>query len=346
LGDYPETVLKLSAATGQLQVADYFTPYNEDALDVVDEDFGSGAAMLLPDQPGPVPHLLVAAGKEGKIYLINRDNLGQFNAEQDNIVQEVPGAIQGRGEYGSPTYFDTGAPDGRYIYFAGWNDSLRAFQLFDNGMLSTASTSQSSNVFDASHGATLSLSANGTTNGIVWAINPNSTNAVLYAYDATNVTIELYDSNQAGGRDQLDAGVKFTVPTIADGEVFVGTADTLSIFGLLPGGGAASRRNGRPGSSAGQDSAMLGGTLTNQNSLDIAASSRFRSTAQANPLTFGPVPELLAAGASSVTPLRSTDQAAKEMLFAGARGVGQRPAFAQDLALPALDSLAQSNELG
>ena len=125
-GDYPETVLKLSPATGQLTVADYFTPANWDALDLADEDFGSGQAMLLPDQPGPNPHLLVAAGKEGKIYLINRDNMGQFNANQDNVVQEIPNAILGNGEYGSPTYFDTGTPDGHYIYFAGWNDSLRA----------------------------------------------------------------------------------------------------------------------------------------------------------------------------------------------------------------------------
>jgi hypothetical protein len=245
LGDYPDAVLKLSPATGQLSVADFFMPFNEHELDVIDEDLGSGAAMLLPDQPGPIPHLLVVAGKEGTIYLINRDNMGQFDPNQDNVVQELPSAIGGQGEYGSPAYFDTGTPDGHYIYFGGWGDSLRAFQLFDNGTLSTDSTSQSSNSFDAWHGATPSLSANGTADGIVWAIDANDGNAVLYAYDATNLAHELYDSNQAGTRDQLDGGLQFSVPTIADGQVFVGTADTLSIFGLLPGGGGAAARKSR-----------------------------------------------------------------------------------------------------
>lgn len=119
-GDYPETVLKLSTATGQLTVADYFTPYNWDALDQADEDLGSGAAMLLPDQAGPVPHLLVVAGKDGTLYLINRDNMGQFNAAFDNVVQELPGAVQGQGAYGTPAYFDAGTPDHRWVYFAGW----------------------------------------------------------------------------------------------------------------------------------------------------------------------------------------------------------------------------------
>jgi hypothetical protein len=283
-GDYPETVLKLSPATGQLTVADYFTPYNWDALDMADEDFGSGAAMLLPDQPGQIPHLLVAAGKEGKIYLINRDNMGQFDPNQDNVVQEVPDAILGRGEYGSPTYFDTGTPDGRYIYFAGWRDSLRAFQLFDNGTLSTSSTSQSNNTFDASHGATPSLSANGTTNGIVWAINPDPMGAVLYAYDATNVANELYDSTQAGTRDQLDAGVKFTVPTIADGQVFVGTADTLSVFGLLPGGGGASATKDRPILPIDSRFVPLTASLTAPDVSGATGSVPLSRTGQANPV--------------------------------------------------------------
>jgi hypothetical protein len=349
-GDYPETVLHLSSATGQLTVADYFTPYNWNALDQADEDFGSGQVMLLPNQPGPVPHLLVAAGKEGKIYLINRDNMGQFNAEQDNIVQEVPNAILGNGEYGSPTYFDTGVPDGRYIYFAGWNDSLRAFQLFDNGTLSTSSVSQSRNVFSPSHGATPSLSANGTADGIIWAIDPSSLNAVLYAYDATNVANELYDSNQAGSRDQLDAGVKFSVPTIADGEVFVGTADSLSIFGLLPGGGAAGARNGRTPSLPDADLAMLLGSLSSRNIASSSVPGRGVTTGQANPLPSPaaqqplPVPSS-PAGSSSAVQTASADRFTKDMLFAGTQGPLQGLETAQDLAMPAFDSLAQSQEL-
>jgi hypothetical protein len=311
IGDYPETVLKLSTATGQLTVADYFTPFNENTLDIADQDFGSGQVMLLPDQPGAIPHLLVVAGKEGKIYLIDRDHMGQFDPNQDNVMQEVPNAILGRGAYDTPTFFDLGTPDNRWIYYAGWGDSLRAFQLFDNGTLSTSSTSQSSNVFDASHGATPSLSANGTTNGIVWAINPSSQSAVLYAYDALDVSNELYDSSQAGARDQLDPGVKFSVPTIADGQVYVGTADTLSIFGLMGGGAAAARR--RP-SITRRDSAILEliGSL-NQNPPGISDSIGRSSGNQVNAGMAQGSP----AGSNSTLLLGFADRFANDLVFAG-----------------------------
>src|SRR5262249_39550268 len=147
------------------------------------------------------PHLMVQAGKEGKIYVIDRNDLGQYQragSSSDDVVQVIPNAIQGRGGYDTPTYFDAGTPNNRWIYFAGWRDSLRAFQLSDNGMLSTSSTSRSSNVFSAPHGATPSLSANGAADAIIWAISADSLNAVLYAYDATNLASELYDSNQVG----------------------------------------------------------------------------------------------------------------------------------------------------
>jgi hypothetical protein len=237
LGNYPDTVLKLSSATGQFQVADYFTPYNWDALDRADRDLGSGSVMLLPDQAGPRQHLLVVAGKEGKIYLINRDHMGQFHDGYDDVVQELPGAIRfPSGAFDSPAFFDAGTPNNRWVYWAGQNDSLKAFQLEDFGLFVPAATSQSAHVFVAGHGGEPSVSANGTTNGIVWVIDQNPAAAGLFAYDAMNVANELYDNSQApGGRDQLDGGIKFSVPTIADGQVFVGTADTVSIFGLLGG---------------------------------------------------------------------------------------------------------------
>jgi hypothetical protein len=242
LGDYPDTVLKLSSATGQLQVSDYFTPYNWDALDRDDLDLGSGSVLLLPDQAGPHQHLLVIAGKEGKIYLINRDHMGQFHDGFDDVVQELPGVFRlPGGAYDSPAFFDAGTPNNRWIYWAGQNDSLRAFRLFDYGLLSTSASSQSEHIFPR-HGGEPSVSANGTSNAIVWLIDTNLAGAVLYAYDATNVANELYDSNQApGGRDQLDGPIKFSVPTIADGEVFVGTVDRVSVFGILPGGSPGAR---------------------------------------------------------------------------------------------------------
>jgi hypothetical protein len=237
-GTYPETVLKLDTGAGQPLVSDYFTPFNWSDLDKTDKDFGSGQVMLLPNQPGPIPHLLVVAGKEGKIYLLNRDNLGKYNGFYDNVWQEIPGAIKASGAYDVPTYFNTGAANGQFIYYAGQGDNLRAFQLFDNGMLSTSSTSQSGHVFSAVHGATPSLSANGKTNGIVWAIDPDSAAATLYAFDALDVSNELYNSKQ---NSVLDGGVKFSIPTIADGEVFVGTNDQVAVYGLLPMGLPAGR---------------------------------------------------------------------------------------------------------
>jgi hypothetical protein len=289
-GDYPETVLKLSSASGQLTVADYFTPFNWDALDEADKDFGSGQVMLLPDQPGPNSHLLVVAGKEGTIYLVNRDNMGQFNAGSDNIVQEVPNAILGRGAFDTPTYFDSGVPNGRWIYYAGEGDYLRAFQLFDDGTLSTSSTSNSSNGFDVAHGASPSLSANGTTDAIVWAINPAAAGAVLFAYDATNLANELYDSSQGGSRDQLHGGIKFSVPTIADGEVFVGTADSLSVFGLLPGGNAAAPKKGGAAFLVASDVVPQQDSLGNHDAL-VSSDTGSQNALRSNPVVLQAAPQ-------------------------------------------------------
>jgi hypothetical protein len=232
LGDYTESFVRLSTQDGGLSVADYFSPYYWRLLDQRDIDLGSGGPLLLPPQFGNYPDLMVGAGKEGTIYLLDRHNLGGGNIDYDDVVQELRGAIRG-GSWGTPTYFDAGVPWERWIYYAGNGDYLKAFQL-ERGQLSTTPTSESATFFGYP-GATPSLSANGTTDGIVWALK-NGNPAVLYAYDALDVGTELYDSNQAGGRDQLDAGVKFATPTIADGQVFVGTADTLTIFGLLTSG--------------------------------------------------------------------------------------------------------------
>ena len=209
------------------------------------------------------------------------------------------------------------------------------FQLFDNGTLSTSSTSQSSNIFDAQHGATPSLSANGTTDGIVWAINPSSPHAVLYAYDATKVANELYDSNQAGTRDQLDAGVKFSVPTIADGQVFVGTADTLSIFGLLPGGGGAAARTGRLAAPVDLGIVPLQTSLATQEASGALAGQGKVA-----------VTPLFSATAGLVPLLDSTQRLARDSVFGMTEStrhdrVPEGSLSAQDLDLLAMTSFAQ-----
>ncbi len=225
-GDYGDSYLKLSPANG-LTVADYFAPSNQQALSDQDLDLGSSGVLLLPDMTdasGRVLHLLVGSGKDGNIYVLDRDNLGRFNASSNQIHQEVAGALGGS-EFGSPAYFNG------TLYFGGVGSTLRAFSIA-NGMVSTAPTSRSAGSFGYP-GTSPTVSANGSTGGIVWAAENGSVGA-LHAYDAGNLGVELYSSNQAAnGRDQFGAGNKFITPMVADGRVYVGTTNGVAVFGLL-----------------------------------------------------------------------------------------------------------------
>ena len=229
--EYGDTFMKLSTANG-LAVADYFTPWNQATLALNDTDLGSGALLLLPDQPGPNPHLLVGAGKEGKIYVINRDQMTTDNTHYhptgstDAVVQSIAGQL-GSGVFGTPAYFN-----GR-IYHNSNGRALKSFTL-NNGLLSTTPTSTSTNTYPFP-GTTPVVSANGTNNGIVWGLryaNP----AVLVAYNPTNLTNELYNTTQAAGsRDALRNGVKFAAPIVANGKVYVGGQGGVAVLGLLSG---------------------------------------------------------------------------------------------------------------
>jgi len=234
-GDYGQSMLKLAPPSNNtFAVLDYFTPYNGPNLNVGDFDIGSGGAMLLPDQAkGPHLHLLVQGDKVGNIYLIDRDNMGHYNALNNNqIVQCLAGAELGM--WASPTWWNN------RVYFGASGDTLKAFGLnTTTGLLTTTPTSQTTRVF-AYPGTTSSVSANQDSNAIVWALD-NSTyktadGAVLYAFDATNLATELYTSSQRFTRDNPGGAVKFNVPTIANGKVYVGTQTKLSVYGLLPTG--------------------------------------------------------------------------------------------------------------
>jgi len=233
---YGDSVLKLSTAP-TLSVSDFFTAFNQADLEASDQDLGAGGVLLLPDQAGAHPHLLVTGGKgSGKVYLINRDNMGEFNSGFDNIVQVLPPGTVVGGSFDTPAYFSNGTH--QLIYYLGLDDVLKAFEL-SNGLLSASPFSQAASAFHFP-GATPSISANGTTNAIVWALNVNALfgggAAVLFAYDATASPrlTQLYATNQTGQRDQLDVGVKFIVPTVANGKVYVGTQTSLEILGLFP----------------------------------------------------------------------------------------------------------------
>jgi hypothetical protein len=230
--DFGDSVLKLKPGLRGLVLLDWFSPFNTEDLDTGDLDLGSGGTVVLPDQPGPHPHLLVIAGKEGRIYLIDRDNLGRFNPAADQIVQEMLGAIYPL-NYTTPAYWQGN------LYYASEYDYLKQFTL-QNGLLSTSPAAISPETLGYA-GASPSVSANGSANAIVWVIDTSAASgtattgpSVLRAYDATKVSRELYNSSTAGGgRDKLGEAVKFTVPTVYAGKVYVGTATELDVLGQL-----------------------------------------------------------------------------------------------------------------
>jgi hypothetical protein len=224
-GDYGNAFLKLSTSGG-LAVADYFEMDNYSEENIGDVDFGSGGAMVLPDLSdgsGHTLHLAVGAGKDANLYVVNRDAMGKLSANDANVYQRLVGALPG-GVWGMPAYFKN------MVYYAPRSSQLQTFT-FSNGKLSNNSTAQSANTF-VYPGATPSVSANGTSNGIVWAVQASTQAATLYAYDANNLN-EIYNSGQMGSRDQFAWGSKFVPPTIANGKVFVATATGVVVFGPL-----------------------------------------------------------------------------------------------------------------
>ena len=239
--NYGDSVVRLSTASG-LSVADYFTPLDQASLDANDTDFGSGAATILVDQPaGPVTHLLIGGGKQGNLFLLNRDNMGKFSSSTNNVIQTVN---LGNSIFATPVFWQNN------LYVAGVG-SLKQF-VFNSttGKFNGAPFSQSSTSYRFP-GSTPSVSSNGAANGIIWALDnsayctpqsPGCGATVLHAYDATNLAIELWNSSlAAANRDLAGHAVKFTVPTVANGKVYVGTRGNdssvlgeLEVYGLLP----------------------------------------------------------------------------------------------------------------
>jgi hypothetical protein len=228
-GDYGNAFIKVSTASNVLAVADYFNMHNTVSESGSDEDLGSGGTLLLPDLTdglGNTWHLAVGAGKDANIYVVNRDSMGRFNPNTDSaIYQEVSGNGLGGGVWSMPAYFNN------TVYYGAVGDTLKALSIV-NAKLVAPAGSESAASF-AYPGTTPSVSANGTSNGIVWTVG-NAGTGVLYAYDATNLTTELYDSNQAANSRDHFTDNKFITPMIANGKVYVGTPTGVIVFGLLP----------------------------------------------------------------------------------------------------------------
>jgi hypothetical protein len=226
--DFGNSFLKISNVGAGLKVLDYFTMFNEVAESNGDLDLGSGGGMLLPDlmdSTSTVRHLMVGAGKDGNIYVVDRDSMGKFNASTNQNYQTLGGVLAG-GIWSTPAYFNG------TVYYGDVSGTLKAFAI-SSAKLGATPQSQSATQF-IYPGTAPSVSANGTANGIVWA-HENASLAVLHAYDAANLAHEIYNSNQAAGnRDQFGTGNKYITPTVADGKVFVGTTNSVAVFGLLP----------------------------------------------------------------------------------------------------------------
>ncbi len=230
---YGDSFLKISTSNA-LSLTSYFTPFDEAMLNSIDADLGSGASIVLPDSVGSTnhPRLLVGGGKGGKIYLLDRDNLGGFNASGDTqIVQVITNALGSsygaNGSYSTPAFFNN------TLYYIGSQVVPKAFR-FSNGLLLTNPVSQAST--DLGHfGSTPTITANGTNNAILWALQNNAAGssgpAVLRAFNATNLTLELYNSNQLLSRDNPGPAVKFAVPTVVNGKVYAGAQYALSVYG-------------------------------------------------------------------------------------------------------------------
>jgi hypothetical protein len=192
-----------------------------------DGDFGSGGPMVLPDMldaSGTVRHLVVGAGKDLNIYLLDRDAMGKFHPKRNEVYQELPKAFNHGFARPIPAYFNGN------LYYATTEDPLRQYR-FQNARLLPTPVYQTSTSF-IYPGASPSISADGTRNGIVWVIE-NKDSAVLHAYDASGVSRELYSSDDAWfGRDHFGAGNKFITPMIANGKVYAATKTGVGVFGL------------------------------------------------------------------------------------------------------------------
>jgi len=229
--DYAMSVLKFSTTNG-LKFVDYFAPSNAVDLSDGDADLGSSAALILPDSAGSAahPHLVVGGGKTAMIYLMDRDNMGRFNGTAGNnlIVQEFNGSYRGDRDT-SPAFFNNS------LYVFDSDACIGAYSI-TNALFNTTPV-ETPDTYDNKGGATACISANGTNNAIVWALynsgadNP-TTPCVLRAYNATNLAQELYASDQLPARDSAGDAVKFTVPTVANGKVYVGAQYALSVYGI------------------------------------------------------------------------------------------------------------------
>ena len=222
--DYGDSALKLQPAGNSFNIVDYFTPFDQQTLNQLDHDLGAGGVVLLPDQSSTPNHLLLASNKEGKLYVIDRDNMGRFRPGDDSQILQT---IQLAGGV-----FSTPAAWQDRVYVSAAGDSLKCYRVSAGHLALVSDTGQALGF----PGSTPVISANGSSNAVVWTLQVDhqfSDAAVLHAYDATDLSHELYNTTQSGDRDTAGALVKFTVPVVVNGKVYVGGGDQLTVYGPL-----------------------------------------------------------------------------------------------------------------
>jgi hypothetical protein len=250
--DYGDSIIRLHLNNGVMTVADDFTPLNQATLNSEDRDVASGGVLVLPDQTsGGHTHLLVQLGKEGRISVVDRDSMGGYSTSTDNIVEEIPVNNSGQtnqnfevgGLWGMPAFGNN------TVYIWGTSDNLKSFPLSSGKISTTPSNTGAQEA--GSPSPTPVISSNGTSSPIVWSVQSDAYSSggseYLRAYDATNVSTTLYNSQTNSTRDNPGGAVKFVVPTVINGKVYVGATNQLSVFGLLNGSGQAAAPSVTPG---------------------------------------------------------------------------------------------------
>jgi len=230
---YSDSFLRFGTSGG-LPVSDYFTPCNQAVLQTAGLDVGASAPVLLPDSAGSSsqPHLLMGGSKGGSLYIVNRDSMGEFVSPCPDSTSRAETISVGGAILSTPLFWNSA------VYVAPGNGNLQSFPMSQGILASTPSASQSPEALGP-QGATPVISSNGTTNAILWLIDSSgalstpNTSAILRAFDPNNLSNEIYNSTMDSSRDQAGPAVKFTVPTVANGKVYVGTQTELDVYGLL-----------------------------------------------------------------------------------------------------------------
>ena len=233
LGD---STVDFNLSNGSLQATDAFTPFNQETLSNSDLDQGSGGILMLPDQQGSYPHILLQVGKEGRILVLNRDNLGGYAtgvSSNTNALQDIPGAVGGL--WSTPAYWNGN------IYMWGSQDVPKLFQI-NTGVVGATPASQST-ISSSFPGASFSISSNGAQDGIAWAVRtdqyPTNGPAVLYAWDANDLTNTIYESDTNSARDGVGQANKFAIPVVTNGKLYLNAQFQVDVYGLFNGQPAA-----------------------------------------------------------------------------------------------------------